>query len=157
MNKDLMFSSKHHEWETPDDLFRMLDMEFNFKYDLAASKYNTKCANYFGLDLPMGGLNSLQMNWHTTKGYLWLNPPFGRGVKEWVKKCDTEAQEGAKIVALLPARTDTKYFHDHIYRKYEIRFLKGRLKFKLNGEEHDAAPFPSMLVIFEKSKKIENS
>jgi site-specific DNA-methyltransferase (adenine-specific) len=163
MNKELMFSSKNHEWETPDDLFKMLDMEFNFKLDLAANKHNTKCKRFISED-------SLSKDWLFSRddialetstgykynlrenGYMWLNPPYGKSIKDWIKKCDEEAQKGAKIVALLPARTDTLWFHNHIYRKYEIRFLKGRLKFKLNGEEQDAAPFPSMIVIFEKKE-----
>lgn len=157
MNKELMFSSKNHEWETPDDLFKMLDMEFNFVRDLAADKNNTKCYDFFSHTLDeyhRGGIpcDSLKQDWAEGFGfaYQWLNPPYGREVKDWVKKCDEEAQKGAKIVALLPARTDTKWFHDRIYRKYEVRFLKGRLKFKLNGEPQDSAPFPSMVVIFEK-------
>lgn len=150
MNKELMFSSKNQEWETPNDLFKILDMEFNFVYDLAANKDNTKCKNYFGLDLPMNGLNSLDMSWFDINGYLWLNPPYGRNIGKWVKKCYYEAQKGAKIVALLPARTDTKWFHNYIYKQFETRFLRGRLKFLLNGEEQNSAPFPSMIVIFEK-------
>jgi phage N-6-adenine-methyltransferase len=145
MNKELMFSSKNQEWETPPDLFKMLDMEFNFQLDLAATRDNKKCIKWCS-----EYTNALIIPWvGAVDGYMWLNPPYNN-LKEWVKKCDEEAQKGAKIVALLPARTDTKAFHDHIYRKYEIRFLKGRIKFLMNGVQQDAAPFPSMIVIFEK-------
>jgi site-specific DNA-methyltransferase (adenine-specific) len=161
MNKELMFSSKNQEWETPADLFKMLDMEFNFIWDLAASITNSKCKNYIGkvgikTNFTTGVKsevreNSLTVDWGSiTDGYLWLNPPYGRGIIDWVKKCDEEAQKGANIVALLPARTDTLWFHNHIYRKYETRFLKGRIKFLMDGVQQDAAPFPSMIVVFEK-------
>lgn len=153
MNKDLMFSSKNQEWETPPDLFKMLDMEFNFVYDLAATPNNKKCNLFYGKDDTGIFQDSLLVDWFliTKERYMWLNPPYNK-LSVWVKKCDEEAQKGAKIVALLPARTDTKTFHNHIYRKYETRFLKGRIKFLMNGVQQDAAPFPSMIVIFEKKK-----
>lgn len=153
MNKEVMFSSKNQEWETPDDLFKMLDMEFNFQMDLAANEENAKCKVFVTEEM-----DSLKFDWLNNFGTrcMWLNPPYGRGIKDWIKKCDEEAQKGAKIVALLPARTDTKWFHNHIYRKYEVRFLKGRIYFEINGKpildkngKPTAAPFPSMIVIFE--------
>ena len=87
------------------------------------------------------------MNWEIINSWKWMNPPYGREIKDWVKK----ASEHGKVVALLPARTDTRYFHDHIYNKenVEIRFIKGRLKFLSDGKAKDAAPFPSMVVIFK--------
>ena len=147
-----MFSSKNQEWETPADLFKMLDMEFNFQVDLAARDCNTKCKRYYGGSYMVGIGDSLIVDWALANPdcYCWLNPPYGRGIIDWVKKCDEEAQKGAKIVALLPARTDTLWFHNHIYRKYETRFLKGRIKFLMDGVQQDAAPFPSMIVVFEK-------
>ena len=76
----------------------------------------------------------------------WCNPPYGRELPKWIEKCAKEAERnGATVVMLIPARTDTKAFHDHIYGKAEIRFLKGRLKFK--GAKN-GAPFPSMVVVF---------
>jgi site-specific DNA-methyltransferase (adenine-specific) len=148
MNKDLMFSSESSEWETPDEFFDILDMEYNFQVDLAASESNKKCNLFFSQED-----NALDKVWSLYHGYLWLNPPYGKTIKDWVEKCDEQAQQGAKIIALLPARTDTRWFHNHIYKKYEVKFLKGRLKFLLNGEMQNAAPFPSMLVIFEKKNK----
>ena len=157
MNKELMFSSKNQEWSTPKDLFKILDMEFNFQWDLAASSNNTKCKSYFSIE----DGSALDIDWYeyfnecNINGYLWLNPPYGRSISEWVKKCYIESQKGVKIVALLPARTDTKWFHSYIYKKFDIRFLKGRIKFLLHNEEQDAAPFPSMIVIFDKQNDIK--
>ena len=73
-----------------------------------------------------------------------MNPPYGREIKHWVKKA-SEATGGV-VVMLIPARTDTKYFHDYIYNKAEIRFIRGRLKF---GDSKNSAPFPSMVVILK--------
>lgn len=79
-------------------------------------------------------------------GYkVFCNPPYGSNIKHWVKKCHDEAQKGTLVVMLIPARTDTSYFHDYIYHKAEIRFIRGRLKF---GNADQGAPFPSMVVVF---------
>ena len=78
-------------------------------------------------------------------GYtVYCNPPYGREISKWIKKAYEENLKGTKIVLLLPARTDTKWFHEYIYNKHEIRFIKGRLKF---NDGKNPAPFPSMLVI----------
>ena len=79
---------------------------------------------------------------------MFCNPPYGRAIKDWVKKSSEEAQKPNTIVVMLiPARTDTKYFHDYIYQKpnVDVRFIKGRLKF---GNSGNSAPFPSMVVVF---------
>ena len=78
---------------------------------------------------------------------VFCNPPYGRELTKWVKKCHDEGQNGATVVMLIPARTDTRWFHDYIYNKAEIRFIKGRLKF---GNSKSSAPFPSMLIIYKK-------
>lgn len=84
---------------------------------------------------------------------VFCNPPYGREIKHWVAKCHEESKH-AKVMLLIPARTDTAYFHDHIYHDAdEIRFLRGRLKFELNGIPGDAAPFPSMIVIYNNKSK----
>lgn len=136
INKAL-FTSNSEDWETPQDLFDELNKEFNFRFDVCASKQNTKCGLYLTKED-----DALKVNW--SLGWKWMNPPYGRGIGEWIKK----ASEERKVVALIPARTDTKYFHDYIYKKKhtEIRFIKGRLKF--SGSKN-SAPFPSMLVIFK--------
>ena len=147
MNNDLMFSSNKDSWETPQSLFDELDKEFNFTLDVAASQSNTKCGIYYDDDF-----NALDSAWY---GNVWCNPPYSRGLqKKFIKKAYDEfwSDEGGYVetlVMLLPARTDTIAFHEYIYGKAEIRFIKGRLKFEVNGvPSKNAAPFPSMLVIY---------
>lgn len=137
MNKEVMFSSKTDLWETPQDFFEKLDQEFGFELDVCALPENAKCSRYFS---PMD--DGLEQDW---TGVCWCNPPYGREIEKWVKKAYISAIEGATVVMLLPARTDTRWFHDWIYGKTEIRFIRGRLKF--GGAEH-GAPFPSMVVVF---------
>lgn len=140
MNTELMFSSKTDDWSTPQDFFDELNTEFNFNLDPCASDTNHKCQNYFTKEQ-----NGLTKSWeHYT---IFCNPPYGRDIKYWVEKAYNEFLKGdTTVVMLLPARTDTKWFHDYIYSKAEIRFIKGRLKF--GGCKHNA-PFPSMVVIFK--------
>ncbi len=137
INKGL-FASTSGEWETPQLLFDVLDDEFGFTLDVCATVQNAKVDNYFSLDD-----NGLEQDW--TGHTCWMNPPYGREIGGWIKKAYEESLRGAKVICLLPARTDTKWFHDYIYGKAEIRFLKGRLKF---GNAKNSAPFPSMVVIF---------
>nr|DAP15370.1 MAG TPA: DNA N-6-adenine-methyltransferase [Caudoviricetes sp.] len=141
MNTDVMFSSKTGVWETPEYLFKALDAEFRFSLDVCATKENAKCKNYFTPEQ-----DGLKQRWI---GTCWCNPPYGRGVGNWVKKA---AECGATVVMLLPARTDTQWFHEYIYGHAEIRFIKGRLKF---GNAQNNAPFPSMIVIFRDSEERE--
>lgn len=136
INKGL-FTSNTPEWETPQDFFDELSKEFNFVLDVCANDENTKCSKW--LDKEDDGL---KVDWSLWLGWKWMNPPYGREIGKWVKK----ASEHRGVVCLLPARTDTRWFHDYIYNKAEIRFIKGRLKF---GGCKNSAPFPSMLVIFE--------
>lgn len=135
-----MFTSDKNYWETPKDFFDKLNEKFNFTCDLAASKENSKCDKYFTLED-----DSLQQDWEELEGWLYCNPPYGRELKNWVKKA---SESKANIVMLIPARTDTSYWHDYIFGKAEIHFLRGRLKFELNGNSKDPAPFPSAIVIF---------
>jgi phage N-6-adenine-methyltransferase len=141
MNKKVMFSSNKDDWETPQSFYNALDREFHFTLDPAASHDNHKCEPYFTKEQ-----DGLKQSW---QGHIvFCNPPYGRKVGEWVKKGYEESlKPNTKVVMLLPARTDTKWFHDYIYGKAEIRFIKGRLKF---GGCKDAAPFPSMVVIFKR-------
>jgi len=132
-----MFSSASSEWETPQDLFDRLNNEFGFEVDTCATPENAKCNRFY---TPKE--DGLLQPWH---GVCWCNPPYGREVGKWVAKAAESAANGATVVMLLPARTDTKWFHEYIYGKAEIRFLKGRLKF---GGSKNSAPFPSMVVIF---------
>lgn len=150
MNTKLMFSSKTDQWETPKDFFDELNKEFNFTLDPCADDKNKKCNKYFTKEQ-----NGLKQTWKNE--VVFCNPPYGREIKEWVKKSYIESfnpQNNCVVVMLIPARTDTKYFHEYIYKKpnVEIRFLKGRLKF---GNSKNSAPFPSMVVIFKNSEQKE--
>ncbi len=148
MNTDLMFSSKSVVWETPQDLFSKLNAEFEFTLDVCALPENAKCAQYYTPE--EDGLNQ---PW---TGVCWCNPPYGRGVEVWVRRALFASAEGAAVVMLLPARTDTRWFHEYIYGRdnVEIRFLRGRLKF---GGCKNSAPFPSMLVIFKPKEEDHDS
>lgn len=137
MNTGVMFSSKTEMWETPQDFFDKLNREFHFTLDVCATHENAKCENFYSPEQ-----DGLSMPW---KGRVWCNPPYGRQVGQWVEKACISAQSGALVVMLLPARTDTAWFHDYIYRRAEIRFIRGRLKF---GGSTNSAPFPSMICIF---------
>lgn len=130
------FSSKTNEWSTPQDFYNKLNKEFNFTLDPCATKENAKCKKFFTEED-----DGLSQSWDNE--IVFCNPPYGRQIKHWVKK-SSEAVGGV-VVLLIPARTDTIYFHDYVYNKSEIRFIRGRLKF---GESKNSAPFPSMLVIF---------
>ena len=138
MNADAMFSSRTDLWETPQDFFEKLDKEFHFTLDVCALPENAKCAAYYTPEM-----NGLVQPW---RGKCWCNPPYGRKIGEWVKRAHNYAMEGITTVMLLPARTDTQWFHDYILNpKREIRFIRGRLKF---GGAKNSAPFPSMVVVF---------
>lgn len=137
-----LYSSAKDDWETPQDLFRALDAEFHFTLDAAANERNAKCAKYFTPE--MDGLLQL---WKTG-GAVWCNPPYGKDIWKWCKKAFEEAQNGQTVVMLIHARTDTKWFHDWVYGKAEIRFLRGRLKFRKDGNVIHNAPFPSLIAIY---------
>lgn len=145
MNTNLMFSSKTDDWETPQEFFDDLDKEFCFDLDACADEKNHKCAQYFTREQ-----DGLKQDWAGRTVY--CNPPYGKEIGQWVEKSFLEVYVGSCkcVVMLLPARTDTKWFHRYIYNKSEIRFLRGRLKF---GGCKNCAPFPSMVVIYRLSGK----
>lgn len=130
------FSSETDLWATPQDFFDKLDAEFNFELDVCATHENAKCKKYYTVRE-----NGLLQRW---QGVCWMNPPYGRVIGEWVKKAYESAQDGATVVCLVPARTDTRWWHDYCM-KGEIRFVRGRLKF---GTAKENAPFPNAVVIF---------
>ena len=136
---DVLFSSKSVVWETPQDLFDKLNAEFHFDLDVCALPENAKCERYYAPED-----DGLSQPWN---GVCWCNPPYGRTIGKWVQKAYETFAGGGTVVMLLPARTDTKWFHEYIYNKAEIRFIKGRLKF---GNSKNAAPFPSMIVVFRR-------
>lgn len=130
------FASESDEWPTPRYLFDALDAEFGFTLDPAATPENAKCRKYFTrLE------NGLAQDWRGNT--VFLNPPYGRDIGLWVRKALLTAASGSVVVCLLPARTDTKWWHDYASRG-EVRFLKGRLRFE--GGQH-CAPFPSAIVV----------
>ncbi len=138
MNTELMFSSKSDEWATPNDFFEELNKEFDFDLDPCCTEENKKCDNHFTIED-----DGLSKNWGGKR--VFCNPPYSQ-IGEWVKKSYYEGcKDNTVVVLLIPARTDTKYFHNYIYHRAEIRFIKGRLKF---NNHKNSAPFPSMLVIF---------
>lgn len=138
-----LFSSENMNWCTPQDFFNELDHEFHFVLDAAATEKSAKCARYFTPET-----DGLSQSWDVG-GAVFCNPPYGRQIGAWVEKAYTEATQGCTVVLLIPARTDTQYFHDFIYRKAEIRFIRGRLKFTdEEGNTKQSAPFPSMVVIY---------
>lgn len=138
MNQGVMFSSKTDLWSTPQQFFDMLNEEFHFTLDPCSTDENAKCDKHYTIKQ-----DGLKQCWSGET--VFCNPPYGREMPKWIKKCHDES-ERATVVMLIPARTDTKGFHDYIYGKAEIRFIKGRLKF---GDSKNAAPFPSMVVVFK--------
>jgi len=131
------FSSKSDEYSTPQWLYDLLDAEFHFTVDVCATAANTKCSAYFSSEA-----DGLEQEW---QGAAYCNPPYSEwGL--WVEKAYLSSLLGATVCCLIAARTDTTYWHLYCTRAYEIRFLKGRLKF---GTEKNSAPFPSAIVVFK--------
>ena len=141
---DVLWSHKSCEWSTPQELFDQLDAEFHFDIDVCATDENAKCQNYYTVKD-----NGLLKPW---VGTVWCNPPYGRAISLWIKKACLEAASGSTVVMLLPARTDTRWFHDYVYGHAEIRFIRGRLKF---GGSKNAAPFPSMIGVFKNDATLQ--
>ena len=134
------FSSNSNEWATPKGLFDILDEEFLFTLDPCATKDNAKCSKFYTQED-----DGLSQDWGGER--VFMNPPYGREIGKWIKKAYEEYEKGAIVVCLIPARTDTRYWHDYIFPHATIRFLKGRVKFE-NGNKPQSAPFPSAVVIF---------
>jgi len=133
-----MFTSSSDEWETPQEFFDAVNAVFHFDLDVCATKANAKCKRYFTKD--EDGLSQL---W---RGTCWMNPPYGREISLWVRKAyESSLEVGTIVVCLLPARTDTQWWHDYVISHAKsIGFIRGRLKFSGKGP----APFPSALVMF---------
>ena len=147
-DREVLFSKKSDEWTTPQWLFDELNKVHGFTLDPASTDENTKCSNHFTLED-----DGLTKDWSGET--VFINPPYSKCF-DWVKKAHTEAQkENTKVVMLLPARTDTKWFHQFCLDKdvvSEVCFVKGRLKF---GDQTNSAPFPSMVVTFDGSKGLD--
>lgn len=130
------FSSATDLWATPQDFFDRLNAEFGFETDVCATDENAKCPKYF-----TEATDGLAQQW---TGVCWMNPPYGRTIGAWMAKAWHSSQAGATVVCLVPARTDTAWWHDYA-AKGEVRFIRGRLKF---GGHKNSAPFPSAVVVF---------
>ena len=149
MNAALL-SSKKMDYCTPQAFFDALNREFRFTLDAAATAKSAKCPAYYTPET-----DGLSSPWNLAGGgAVFCNPPYGRKIGQWVRKAYEEAKRGTTVVLLIPARTDTTYFHDYIYGKAEIRFIRGRLRFTdEEGNAYAPAPFPSMVVIYNSGKE----
>jgi hypothetical protein len=128
LNRGLFTSASQH-WETPLALYNDLNSEFHFNDD--------PCP------LTESGIDGLLREWGTST---YCNPPYGRDIGKWLSKAYLESSQGKTVVCLIPARTDTKWFHEYVLKATEIRFLRGRLKF--NNAKWNC-PFPNVIVIFK--------
>ena len=137
MNKALL-SSQSESWTTPRDLFDTLDERFSFTLDPCCTKQTALCPKFFTKNE-----DGLTQSWKGER--VFMNPPYGRKITDWVKKAYLESLGGALVVGLLPARTDTTWWHGFVQNKGQVYFLKGRLKF---GNSQNAAPFPSVIVVW---------
>jgi len=136
---DVHFSSATAEWPTPQALFDDLASVYGgFTLDPCATPDNAKCARFFTKEQ-----NGLEQPW---SGRVFMNPPYGREIGLWIKKAWEESLQGTLVVCLLPARVDTRWWHDYA-KKGHVHFLRGRLKF---GRAQNSAPFPSAIVTFGK-------
>lgn len=152
MNK-ILWSKKSDEWSTPQTLFDSLNEEFHFTIDVAANETNHKCDEWLGPDSPLGSdfYDAIKVWVHHET--IWLNPPYSR-IGDFMERADYWMKNHCTVVALLPARTDTKWWHAAIWDRsshqprkgVQVRFIRGRLKF---GDSKNSAPFPSVIVVFK--------
>lgn len=141
------FDSIKQDWNTPKSLFDKLNQEFNFDFDLAASEENALCPKFYTQKE-----DGLKQNWD---GVCWLNPPYGdksSKMVDWIKKAYNDSQNNPNltVVMLIPARTNTKWFHSYCLKSSEVRFILGRPKF---GDSKHGLPQPLVLIVFKKSDK----
>lgn len=142
-------SSEIDTWSTPLAFYHKINAEFNFGLDAAALQSSTLVPdNWYGPDHPdTNRKDAFLRNWvaDASGKAIWLNPPYGKTIKEWTAKANRECLGGGTVVLLVPARTDTSWWHEHCIM-HEVRFIRGRLKF---GQSVNAAPFPSALVVMK--------
>jgi len=156
MNSALMFSKASDEWSTPKDFFDALDAEFDFDWDAAATKDNAKCSRYFGPDHECAFYRDALTVKRWPLYTYWLNPPYSK-CRAFIAKAAEQASLGAIVVCLVPSRTDTRWWHEHVWDRekhrprpgVEVRFVKGRLTF---GGAPAGAPFPSVVIVFRPVK-----
>jgi phage N-6-adenine-methyltransferase len=154
MNHVLMFSRASDQWQTPPDVFGPLDVEFRFDLDVAALRANAQCDRYLGPDQARPDWrDGLLVSWARVASSCWMNPPYSQ-CRRFIAKAALEAQRGCTVVALVPSRTCTRWWHQHIWfgsgprPGVEVRFLKGRVKFLPSA---NSAPFPSVVIVFRPS------
>jgi phage N-6-adenine-methyltransferase len=133
-----LYSSRTEDWPTPQLFYDQLNEEFDFTLDPCATRQNAKCRTFFTKIH-----DGLRSDWGTHR--VFCNPPYGRTMREWTRKCFDASRKGALVVLLAHARTDTRWFHDWVYGKAELRFVRGRLRF---GDGTQSAPFPSLVAVF---------
>jgi len=131
------FDSKTVEWSTPDNIYQPLNSEFKFTLDVCATADNAKCSKYYTKEQ-----DGLAQQWD---GICWMNPPYGREMVKWLKKALAESYRGVTTVCLIPARTNTVWFHELCFEQAEVRFIKGRPKF---GDADHGLPFPLAIIIY---------
>ena len=147
MNVKPLFSSQKQNWKTPKEFYELLNREFQFDFDPCPED---RVIKVFGV--LQSKFDGLSMNWGERN---FVNPPYDQILK-WMKKAFQESQKGKLVVVLAPARTDARWFHEiALPHAKEIRFIRGRLKFidPKTNKERAPAPFPSVLVIFDKNKE----
>ena len=151
--RSVHFSSVSNEWQTPDNLFRSLNERFKFTLDPCCTHESAKCEKHYTITD-----NGLAQDW--SKDVVFMNPPYGREISKWIRKAYLESKKGATVVCLIPARTDTSYWHNYIFGKAKIEFLKGRVKFKNNTVDYKGhtpgAPFPSAIIIYNGENHVEH-
>lgn len=141
--RNLMFSSESNEWATPQGFFDKLNKKHNFTLDPCATKANAKCKKFY-----TEKDDGLSKDWEGET--VFVNPPYGRELKHWVKKCYSESRKpNTTVVLLCPSRTDTQYFHDYMMKASELQFIKGRIKFENKNKANNSAPFPSVVAVFK--------
>lgn len=142
MTPSVHFSAKSDCWETPQNLFDRLNDEFEFTTDVCAEPHNAKCPHFYTPEV-----DGLAQVW---AGVCWCNPPYSESAA-WIGKAFTMSRDGTIVVCLIPARTDTRYWHDYVMKADEVRLVKGRLRF-VGGKA--SAPFPSAVVIFRPTPRL---
>ena len=143
-----MMSSETNEWYTPDYVINFIEKKFGYiELDPSASVYSKMGKRNYTID-DDGLSKSWKVNYDNS--IVFVNPPYGRVIQHWVAKSRFEGEQGNKVVMLIPARTDTSYWHEHIFpHAKEIYFIKGRIKFHNLYGEAESAPFPSAFVVFD--------
>ena len=152
-NSDQLFSSKTHDWATPQPLFDHVNAELGpFVLDAAASEDNAKCDLYLADALNVSWADTLWAAGHNPgESAVWLNPPYGRGMGKWLEKVLWESQAVQTIVVLTMVRSDTAWWRDYAMRAAEIRLIAGRVRFV--GAK-SGAPAPSCLLVFDEGLRV---